>query len=101
MSATCWQHVADKAKSCLFLSRQANFGDIVQSVLGNFCVGIFRHWQTMDRQFLAVVHWMDTTLYDDGAALQQQSSDMQKNKLRSTPAIWGGDIKITNEQHQH
>jgi hypothetical protein len=41
----------------------------------------------MDRQFLTVVRWMDTTLFDDGAALQQQSCHiMQKNKLQSTPA---------------
>jgi hypothetical protein len=36
MLATCWQHVSDKAKCRQFLSRQANFGDMVYSVSAHF-----------------------------------------------------------------
>ena len=43
LSATCRRHVADKAKCRQFLSRQANFGDMVFSVSAHFCVAIFRH----------------------------------------------------------
>ncbi len=52
MSATCRRHVADKAKCCLFLSRQANLGHMIFSVSAHICVSISRHLLTKDRQYL-------------------------------------------------
>ncbi len=43
MLATCWRHVGDKAKYCQFLSRQANFCDMVYTVSAHFCVAISQH----------------------------------------------------------
>ena len=43
MSATCRQHVGDKAKCCLLLSRQGKFGDMFSCVSAHFCVVMSRH----------------------------------------------------------
>jgi len=54
MSAKSRRHVANKAKCRPFLSRQANFGNMVFSVSEHFCVMIFRHWRTTNRPYLYV-----------------------------------------------
>jgi hypothetical protein len=52
MSATCRRHVGNKAKCRLFSSQQANFCNMIFSVLAHICVGISRHLLTKDRQYL-------------------------------------------------
>jgi hypothetical protein len=84
MSATCWRHVGDKAKCRLFLSRQANFCDMIYSMSAHICVGISRHLLTKDRQYL-VEHASNSYVDGDLHNRSPQNKKPQKNIRRLHP----------------
>ncbi len=70
----CRRYVGDKAKCRPFLSRQANFGDMVFLVSAHFCVAIFRHWWTKDRPWHQLYDVSLFIIFDTAGSLSAMAS---------------------------